>query len=86
MTRIEGQCDKECDKEDDKDSDKEDGAQSRDIPSSSLTARFHAPFNLPAVQLQSAFAMSHKTNDKDNIWGQFYYGDSRLKVLSSLYA
>ena len=55
MTRIGGQCDKECDKEDDKecdkeddkDSDKVDGAQSRDIPSSSLTARFHAPFNPP---------------------------------------
>ena len=40
----------------------------------------------PAAQLQSAFAMSHKTNDKDNIWGQFHYGDSRLKVLRSLYA
>ena len=47
MTRIGGQCDKDSDKEDDKDSDKEDGAQSRDIPSSSLTARFHAPFNPP---------------------------------------
>ena len=40
----------------------------------------------PAAQLQSAFALSRKTNDKDNIWGQFHYGASRLKVLSSLYA
>ena len=69
MTRIGGQCDKECDKEDDKDSDKEDGAQSRDIPNSPALPSLHAfmlHLILPADQLQSAFAMSHKTNHKDN--------------------